>query len=198
MTMHSQIQALHDQFDRAVSDFQRLLESITEEQYGWSPGGSWSIQEILNHLIITGEAYLEQLRSEIHRGRGARLIGKPPFRSSWLTNRFINMMEPPYKMKVKAPSHFMADDHIPFEDVAERITALQRDFQQVLEDADGLDLYKLRVPSPVTNLLKFPFWQVFDLMAAHQRRHLWQIQQLMKQSDFPRRQKPGKKQRIFA
>ncbi len=44
--------------------------------------------------------------------------------------------------------------------------------------SDGLDLKRVRVVSPVTRLLRLPLGAYLRFVIAHDRRHLWQAQQV--------------------
>jgi hypothetical protein len=43
-----------------------------------------------------------------------------------------------------------------------------------VRQANGLDLSRVRVVSPLTSLMRMSLGQCFGLLAAHERRHLWQ------------------------
>lgn len=47
-----------------------------------------------------------------------------------------------------------------------------------LRSADGLDLARIKVTSPVTRLLRLSLGQWLAGLAGHQRRHLWQARQV--------------------
>ena len=50
--------------------------------------------------------------------------------------------------------------------------------------ADGLDLKRIRVVSPVTRLLRLPLGAYFQFVIAHDRRHLWQARQVRNAPGF--------------
>ena len=47
-------------------------------------------------------------------------------------------------------------------------------------EAEHWNLDKLKASHPVLKLLKFSFTGYFILIDAHQRRHFWQIEQILK------------------
>jgi hypothetical protein len=55
-----------------------------------------------------------------------------------------------------------------------------------VRQADGLNLNRNRVISPVTSLLRLPLGAYFVFVIAHDRRHLWQARQLRTAPAFPR------------
>ncbi len=63
--------------------------------------------------------------------------------------------------------------------------AYQEQFFDRLHRADGLDLARARVKSPVVSWLGFSLGAAFGLIAAHERRHLWQARKVVASSRFP-------------
>jgi hypothetical protein len=55
---------------------------------------------------------------------------------------------------------------------------------EVIAKANGLDLARIKVPSPA-GPFKFGLGQRIALLAAHDRRHLWQAWQVRKNRAFP-------------
>ena len=54
----------------------------------------------------------------------------------------------------------------------------------LLQDAADLDL-GVRFPNPFIPLIRFRVWTGFLVIPAHERRHLWQAEQLRKRPGFP-------------
>ncbi len=59
-------------------------------------------------------------------------------------------------------------------------SALQDRFVAVVHSADGLDLARIKIASPVTRLLRISLGQWLRALSGHQRRHLWQAAQVKK------------------
>ncbi|MDP2497291.1 MAG: DinB family protein, partial [Candidatus Palauibacterales bacterium] len=56
------------------AEAEELTSGLTPEQLSWRPEpDAWSIAECLDHLVRTGEAYLEVLDEAIEEGRGRGL-----------------------------------------------------------------------------------------------------------------------------
>jgi hypothetical protein len=64
--------------------------------------------------------------------------------------------------------------------------AAQRRYLQSVSAASGLRLSKIKVNSPASPLIKLTLEEAIALMAAHERRHLWQARQVRNHPDFPR------------
>ena len=56
---------------------------------------------------------------------------------------------------------------------------------ELLRRADGVDISRAKVTSPLSKLLKLRIGAAFAILAAHGRRHLWQARQVRRQAGFP-------------
>ena len=63
---------------------------------------------------------------------------------------------------------------------------LKLGFVDRLRQANGVDLVKAKVQSPVSKWIRVPLGVGFSIMTAHERRHLWQARQVTQDPRFPR------------
>lgn len=62
----------------------------------------------------------------------------------------------------------------------ESFLAMHREAIRYIESSSGLDLARVKVQSPFVARLRYPLGFSFELLAAHERRHLWQAAQTRK------------------
>ncbi len=162
------------QFEEAIQTAQHLVEGLSRKQLEWKEGPDrWSIAECLSHLNVTADQYYPAIDRSMRRARERGLLGKGPFRHGFLMNRFIAMLEPPPGRSFKAPRNFKPRAR----NLANEIGiffAHQEAIMKRVRQADGLDLARVRLVSPVSRWLRMSLGQCFALLATHQRRHLWQ------------------------
>jgi hypothetical protein len=184
------IQELEDyrlQFIAVIDEARSLLSNLSNEQFNWSwQPGIWSMAQCFDHLNVTGKMYGATIDQKIAEARSQQRFSKGPFRRSWLDRLFIGAVEPPVKVKVKAPKQFIPQASKPLELVSAEFMQQQEEFLKRLQNANGVDLRRMKVASPVTRLLRMTLLGVFGLVLAHERRHLWQAHQLLQRADFPR------------
>ena len=60
----------------------------------------------------------------------------------------------------------------------ERFDSLQQELQVRIDRSAGLAIDRLRVVSPFDARVKYNVYASFCLIATHQRRHLWQAEQV--------------------
>jgi DinB superfamily len=139
---------------------------------------SWAIGECLMHLNITSERFIPLIDEAIRDGRARKLEGNGPYSRgliAWALQRFL---EPPYKIKTKTPAAFLPVALEPMHDTLERFDYLQQEVQVRIDRSAGLALDRLRLVSPFDARVKYNVYASFCLIAAHQRRHLWQAEQV--------------------
>ena len=84
-----------------------VIAELSAEQINWRPAeGSWSIGECLGHLNTVNQLYAGTIQRGITeaRQRGWKATGQPKL--GLLERWFVETLEPPYKLKFKAPSKF--------------------------------------------------------------------------------------------
>ena len=177
------------QFEEAKANASRLVEELFDEQLVWTPPqlpDSWSIAECFGHLNATAEAYFPRIDRAIEEGRAAGLLGDGPFRHGFLVNRFIKMLQPPPRRRFKVPGPiFQPKVDTPVRDTFERFLSHQDSLAERVRRADGLDLARVRLVSPVSRWLRMSLGQCFSVVATHQRRHLWQAARVRDAAGFP-------------
>jgi hypothetical protein len=67
----------------------------------------------------------------------------------------------------------------------EAFAHFQDDYIELSREAAEADLRRSKVPSPASRLISLGVPCALALMAAHERRHLWQAQQVRSAPGFP-------------
>lgn len=176
----TQINTLASAIEAATRDARRIARTVSEERFNLRPSSSeWSIAECLVHLIRTSEAYqpileegLQQSRRSTRRpGRSLRLgpIG-------WLLTR---TMEPPVRRKFSTTEAFApADETFPRDRTLESFESHQDELARLVVGAAGLPIDRVTIVSPFNARVKYNLFAGFHIVLAHQRRHLWQAEQV--------------------
>jgi len=178
-----EIKHLKEQFQRSAEEVHQLLEQVTEEQLSLPPApGKWSMGECIEHLNRTGTFITEEMELSISEGIRKNLKGKPPYHYGWFNRFFIRMMEPGSRMKTPAPGMYKPDPAAVYkkENLLKAYSQLQDHYCELLDKAEGLDLKRVKVRSPVLRILRLSLGACFHAMAAHQDRHVAQARHTQK------------------
>ena len=204
------------EFEASEEEATAVASALTSTQLWWRPGPDrWSVGECLDHLVRTGEAYLEVIDEAIEAGWEKRLTGRPPFRRTLLGRWFARALEPPPGLKLPAPGRIRprrpggpggpepaqrpgveagaaaatepgrGGEGASTTSPLPRFLALRDRLARRLGDAKGLDIGRIRVRSPFVPLVRVDLESAFRMVAAHERRHLWQARRVKEEEGFP-------------
>lgn len=175
--MHPQLLDIAGQFRRARERLHALAGRLAPEQWTQRPEPSrWSVAECVEHLNLTGRAYIPLLESALDQ---ARALGAPAPRRyrrdliGWLLWR---TMPPPVRHRTRTvPAMVPHADKPPAELLAE-FDRLQAEQVRLTEGADGLPIHRVRIASPF-GPVKYSAFSALTILPVHQERHIWQAEQ---------------------
>jgi DinB superfamily len=169
------------QENRRVAD--RLAGGLTTQQFNWRPAPDrWSVAQCLVHLNISAELYVPPMQSAIRAGRSQGLLGFGPFRYGLLSRWMLQAVDPANRRKHKSPALFVASAAMTYSvgEVLSDFQAAGGRWEQLVREADGLDLARITVRSPAVSLIRLPIGAWFDIQATHERRHLRQAEDVLR------------------
>ena len=181
------LQNYHRQFESIKTEAQNLLRDLNELQFNWQPGTDrWSIAQCIDHLVVTGRSSLSNIRRALNEARSKGLFSPGPFRYGLIEKWFVRQMEPPARMRFKAPKAYLPSAYQPYAELVASFYSLQEEFLACLEEANGIDLSKTKVSNAVSRWFRLSLGQELAFNAAHERRHLWQAGRVKQELDFSR------------
>ncbi len=181
-----EIAQLEEQFEEFEAEILELTERLSDRQLSWRPANKrWSIAECLDHLNVTGFELLPRVDRAIADTQRQGLRRRGPLRPRWRARMFARMMEPPSRLRAKAPEVFLPRWPEEPRKVVRELIDLQGELIKRLHEADGLDLSAAQIVSPAARWIKLSLGEWLVITAAHQRRHLWQARRLLDDPSFP-------------
>jgi hypothetical protein len=173
--------------ERLERTARELLLSMSPEELDFRPApGRWSAGENVLHMREVNERYLDAMEAKIAAARAEAVFSDGPFRYPWLDRWFVRQLEPPVTRRFPAPRIFRpAVRSAAREDVETFLATLER-LAAAMRSSRGLDLARVKVPSPAIRWVRFRLGTCHRLLAAHTDRHLQQARDVTKNSDFLR------------
>lgn len=177
---------LTEQIDEIAARKDTLVRGLNREQKSWRPqAGSWSILECLDHLNRADALYLRAMRVTFERDRHNASLPPKAFHLGYLARLMLHILEPPYRMKTPAPRSIVPSGNLDPEAVEAEFNRLHLDLRGFILEAGRVDMGALRFRSPMSSLIRLNLAEGCALIAAHNRRHLWQAEQVKQRPEFP-------------
>jgi hypothetical protein len=175
-----------DQLANIVEDADELVSPLTEAQFQWRPTrNKWSISECLAHLNVVNRTDQPMIVEAIERAKTDGILGNGPFRYGYLSRKFVRLTEPPVKIRMPAPKTYLPPIGEPKDKVLAEFLSIHARLIEIVRSANGIDLARVKVPTPISPRVRFSLGQCFALVTAHDRRHLWQAWRVRREPAFP-------------
>ena len=178
------MQPVHDDLKRILADFTsnegalyEVMGGLSEQQLNWrpEPRKSWSILQCASHLALSNESYTGGIRSVLGKG-GPRRTG--PVRPSAPGAFFLKKVEPPVTKRLKAPPEIVPEPVLVKDSVLLAFARTHDQIRNLVDEIADLDLNRLKFRNPLMPFLRVRVGTALLIMAAHERRHLWQAQRV--------------------
>ena len=143
---------------------------------------TWSCVEICQHLIRFNDMYLQEMDRGLEKLKVIPVNGNL-CSPSWAVRKLAGYMEPPYKLGIKTIKP-MSPSNVDLEpaETFMKLIETQDEIIDRLETAEKerWNLDKIKGRHPILKFLKISFTDSLILIDAHQRRHFWQFEQILK------------------
>ena len=177
VSLSPQLADLRKQFEECSERARQMVSShdlITLQAA--PPSGGWSMLKCVEHLALTNKLYERIFDDAFARAQK----GSEPYRKDFKGRMLAWIMEPPYRMKVPTREGLDPQAVGSPEEVLNHFLASQDLIFGWLERANGLALNEVMVASPFNEKVHYNLYSLFHILAAHERRHLWQAEQVKK------------------
>jgi hypothetical protein len=182
MTGSQQLDEVKAQFDAASARAKQLLTASSGDILTHrSQPDRWSAAECVAHLTLTNRHYPPLISGALEQAPP----GDGPYGMDFRGRLLRWILEPPYRSGVKTmPSMEPQSGESP-EQVLAGFLASQEELLRLLEAARGKALEKTTITSPFSKRMRYNAYSCFQVLAAHERRHLWQAEQALAQRKTP-------------
>jgi len=180
------LQADRARLERVRSELADVLDGRGAETLNWRPAPNrWSVGEVALHVATVNTGYLDRVETVVARERARGRTGSEPFRYGRFARWFLAQMEPANTRRLPAPKVFRPRRREVTEGIGAELDATLARLDRALERAEGLDLARAKVATPVTPLLRFPLGIVLRMLVAHTERHLRQMEWVLASPGCP-------------
>jgi DinB superfamily len=170
------------QLEAIKADARALVARASRDQFNRQPGPKrWSVGQCLDHLNNLRKMF-PAIDGTIQAAEQRGLRSPGPFAYGWFARWSVRSMEPPPRFRMRTVEMLLPRD-APLEgdEVLREFLAVREQFAERIGNADGLDLKRAVVQSPVSRFVRLPLGAYIAFLLAHDRRHLWQAHQALRE-----------------
>src|SRR5579872_101203 len=165
MALVAELESIRQQTDANSGRLKELCASLNEAQLAWRPGpSSWCIAEVLLHLERTTHVFLPVIDNAIESARRNGLLSNGHFRLGWMGRFYVWYVEPPPRIRLPAPRIirplFEGSASL---DALPRFLQSQKLMKQRLDQANGIDIDRTRITSPLAGIIKMSLFALFSV-----------------------------------
>ncbi|MFN0105051.1 MAG: DinB family protein [Bryobacteraceae bacterium] len=173
------IEAIIAGLNNASRHAEELFASVPADALERSPAPRrWSAAQCLAHLAVTNFTYLAAMRTAIKPALHLRNHERSgPLRAGLPTRLFLAHLEPPVGKRIRTRGALVPPPSIDARAALKEFLRSQAAVIELLMECRHLDLNKIRFANPFVPGLRFTVGAGFLIIAAHDRRHLWQAAQ---------------------
>lgn len=165
----------------------QLLLGVSPRQANWQPvtGKSWSIWQCLDHLVLTNRIYAAAFREVVANGGTNGGTGPQGISPGWFGRWFVSQLEPPPRWRIQTLPKLIPPAEGSCEEAQREFVESHHPVREVLGNWQRVDFNQARFRSPFAPVLKFSVGTGLLIITAHDRRHLWQAQQVKAAPGYP-------------
>lgn len=181
------LQAIVEQIDAADLAAESLSASLTDEQFHWQPDGGrkWSVAQCLEHLALNNVLYSAAVREGVAAARAKGWTRQGPLAPGLFGRWFVRGLEPPVRMRARTRGSVRPGSGLTREQILLRYHDAHQGVRALVQECAEIDTNRATYKNP---FLRFVWMKVstgLQAITAHDRRHLWQAEEVTRRPDFP-------------
>jgi DinB superfamily len=176
MSLPADLQSIVDQIAAVERRADEIAGPLTEEQFHWQPDGGrrWSVAQCLDHLAAGAEIYVATLAPVIADAKRRGVPRRGPAKPGFFGRMFVNSLEPPVKMRGKAPNKIVPRPKRTRDEIMRSFHDAHAAFRALVAECSGIDTNAVTFSNPFVTFIKMRVSTALNVIPAHGRRHLWQ------------------------
>lgn len=181
MSLPADLQSIVDQISAVERRADEIAGPLTEEQFQWQPDGGrrWSVAQCLDHLAAGAELYVKTLTPVIAEAKRRGVPRRGPAKPGFFGQKFVNSLEPPVKMRGRAPQKILPRPKRTRAEILESFHTAHAAFRGLVAECADIDANGVTFFNPFVTFIKMRVSTALNVIPAHGRRHLWQASNVL-------------------
>jgi len=160
---------------------------LTEPQLNWKPSpDQWSIAQCLDHLVTANRAFFPTFDKVVSGEKEKTFWESLPWLPSFWGKLLIKSVAPESSRKLKAPRIFQPTSSDVDGAIIGRFIEQQHRVISYMSATKDLDVERIKISSPVTNLITYSLMDAYRIIVTHEKRHLLQATRVSQTQGFPK------------
>lgn len=140
---------------------------------------SWSIAQILAHLIKVNRSYFPLL-TQLQKGNySLPVTGKIGFLVNFFGKTFLKLVQPETKKKSRTFPGWQPSEETFSEEILVKFNAVQEALKNHIENSEVLLHQKAIISSPASKFIVYRLETAFQILVAHEERHFQQAKRVL-------------------
>lgn len=179
-TLPPDLQLFWDDLEKSDRRALDLSARLTTEEFFWQPddGRRWSVALCLDHLTVSNTVYGAAMADALARARTRGWTRQGPAAPGFFGRKFAESLEPPVKRRTSAPGKIKPRAVSSRDEMLRDFQAAHDRIRTLLREAASLDVNRATFRNPFIGLVRVKVATGFTVISAHDRRHLWQAEQV--------------------
>ena len=171
----------YHEIDVLTSKFKQSFGSLSVEQLNLKPNpSSWSIGQNIDHLIVINNSYQPIIAAIRERNYKLPFISKFSFLVNFMGQAVLKAVQPDRKKKTKTFHIWEPTKCDITSNIMDRFEKQQLDLKMLIKSSlDLLDKGTI-ISSPANKNIVYKLETAFDIILAHERRHLEQSKEILR------------------
>lgn len=163
-----------------VEDTNHQLKGLNKSQLNWKPSPDvWSVAQNLDHLITVNRSYFPVIDKMNEGNYSLPLHAKIPILTSFLGDFIYKSVDPKNLKKITTFSIWEPTSSELDTTIIDRFLDHQERLMNKMRESGGLLEKNAIIASPVNRYIVYPLERAFDIIVAHERRHMNQAMDIL-------------------
>ena len=170
----------NNRLDEITSEFKDKFGSLTLEQLNWKPDpGTWSIAQVIDHLIMINESYYPIFDRVIDGTYTAPFHARFSFLVNFLGKTILNSVDPKNRRKAKTFALWEpAKSDLPA-DIVDRFVSHQDKLKEYITRLSPAIASGTVINSPANRNIVYAISTAIEIIVMHEQRHLGQAEEIL-------------------
>lgn len=165
--------------DALTNSFKSEFASLTADEINWKPNAQqWSVAQCIHHLIVVNESYypiLDQVRNKTYY---TPHYGKIGFITKFFGKIVLDAVNPDRRKKMKTFPIWEPAISLVRSDILDQFEKHQQELKHLITSSEDLIENGTVISSPANRMIVYKLETAFDIMVAHEKRHLEQAREI--------------------